>query len=72
MDFRPLRRRDNRLLFAAQAVSIVGSMMITPPCTASVVSGGVLCVIGVIGCGLALPRFVGYDARRPPVDLESA
>jgi len=40
--------------------------------TASVVSGGVLCVIGVIGCGLALPRFVGYDARRPPVDSESA
>ena len=40
--------------------------------TASVVSGGVLCVIGVIGCGLALPRFVGYDARRPTIDLESA
>ena len=30
---------------------------------ASVVSGGVLCVIGVILCGALLPRFVGYDAR---------
>lgn len=29
---------------------------------ASVVSGGVLCVIGVIACGLALPRFISYDA----------
>jgi MFS family permease len=31
--------------------------------TASVVSGGVLCVIGVIACGLALPGFARYDAR---------
>jgi MFS family permease len=31
---------------------------------ASVVSGGVLCVLGVLVCGLLLPRFVGYDARR--------
>jgi len=30
---------------------------------ASVISGGVLCVIGVLACGLWLPRFVGYDAR---------
>lgn len=30
---------------------------------ASVVSGGVLCVIGVFLCGVALPRFVHYDAR---------
>ena len=30
---------------------------------ASIVSGGVLCVIGVIACGLALPRFRRYDAR---------
>jgi MFS family permease len=29
----------------------------------SVVSGGVLCVIGVLLCGAILPRFVGYDAR---------
>jgi MFS family permease len=29
----------------------------------SVVSGGVLCVVGVLLCGLLLPRFVGYDAR---------
>jgi MFS family permease len=30
---------------------------------ASVVSGGVLCVIGVLACGMLLPRFVRYDAR---------
>jgi MFS family permease len=29
----------------------------------SVVSGGVLCVIGVLLCALFLPRFVTYDAR---------
>jgi MFS family permease len=31
---------------------------------ASVVSGGVLCAVGVLVCGIALPRFLGYDARR--------
>lgn len=31
----------------------------------SVISGGVLCVVGVLLCGLLLPRFVAYDARRP-------
>lgn len=31
----------------------------------SVVSGGVLCVVGVLLCGLLLPRFVSYDARKP-------
>lgn len=31
---------------------------------ASVVSGGGLCVVGVLACGIALPRFLGYDARR--------
>jgi hypothetical protein len=31
---------------------------------ASVVSGGVLCVAGVLACGVLLPRFVSYDARR--------
>jgi MFS family permease len=30
----------------------------------SVVSGGVLCVVGVLLCGALLPRFVSYDARR--------
>ena len=30
---------------------------------ASVVSGGVLCVLGVLLCGVLLPRFVAYDAR---------
>ena len=30
----------------------------------SVVSGGVLCVVGVGLCALLLPRFVTYDARR--------
>lgn len=32
--------------------------------TASVISGGVLCVVGVLACGLWLPRFVRYDARQ--------
>jgi MFS family permease len=31
--------------------------------TASVVSGGVLCVAGVLACGAWLPRFVDYDGR---------
>ena len=31
---------------------------------ASVISGGALCVVGVLACGLLLPRFVAYDARR--------
>jgi MFS family permease len=30
----------------------------------SIVSGGVLCVIGCVLCGLALPAFRGYDARK--------
>ena len=30
---------------------------------ASVISGGVLCVIGVLACGLWLPGFVRYNAR---------
>ena len=30
---------------------------------ASGVSGGGLCVVGVVACGLLLPRFVRYDAR---------
>lgn len=30
---------------------------------ASVVSGGVLCVMGVLVCGALLPRFLRYDAR---------
>jgi MFS family permease len=29
----------------------------------SVVSGGVLCVVGVLLCALLLPRFMAYDAR---------
>jgi MFS family permease len=34
----------------------------------SIVSGGVLCVAGVIACGLLLPKFIAYDADRfsPP------
>ena len=32
--------------------------------TASVISGGVLCVVSVLACGLWLPRFVRYDARQ--------
>ncbi|MBK5255708.1 MAG: MFS transporter [Vicinamibacteria bacterium] len=30
---------------------------------ASVVSGGVLCVVGVIACSLLLPKFLSYDAQ---------
>jgi MFS family permease len=39
----------------------------------SVISGGVLCVIGVLLCALFLPRFVSYDARgtSPPAPLFS-
>jgi hypothetical protein len=29
----------------------------------SVVSGGALCVAGVLACAFALPRFLGYDSR---------
>lgn len=40
----------------------------------SVVSGGVLCVVGVLVCGALLPRFVRYDARTfappPPVERD--
>ncbi|HEY2598149.1 MAG TPA: MFS transporter [Candidatus Dormibacteraeota bacterium] len=32
----------------------------------SVVSGGVLCVIGCVICAIALPAFRTYDERRPP------
>jgi MFS family permease len=32
--------------------------------SASVVSGGVLCMFGVVACGLLLPRFVSYDRRQ--------
>src|SRR5204863_8082363 len=33
---------------------------------ASVISGGVLCIVGVLVCGTLLPRFVRYDARGLP------
>jgi hypothetical protein len=32
---------------------------------ASVVSGGVLCVVGCVATAVALPRFLKYDAARP-------
>ena len=32
--------------------------------THEVVRGELLCVIGVLACGLWLPRFVRYDARQ--------
>ncbi|HXI27381.1 MAG TPA: MFS transporter [Vicinamibacterales bacterium] len=38
---------------------------------ASVISGGVLCVIGVLACGWWLPRFVRYDARQSASALTS-
>lgn len=31
--------------------------------TASVISGGVLCVVGVVGCCLLLPKFMSYKAE---------
>ena len=31
---------------------------------ASVVSGGLLCVVGVAACALGLPAFVRYDSRQ--------
>jgi MFS family permease len=31
---------------------------------ASVISGGVLCIVGVLVCGALLPRFMRYDARK--------
>jgi MFS family permease len=37
---------------------------------ASVVSGGVLCVVGVLVCGALLPHFVRYDARRQASGLQ--
>jgi hypothetical protein len=30
---------------------------------ASVLSGGLLCIVGVLVCGASLPLFVRYDAR---------
>jgi MFS family permease len=36
----------------------------------SVVSGGVLCVVGVLACGALLPRFIAYDARRSAAETE--
>jgi MFS family permease len=35
---------------------------------ASTVSGGVMCVVGVLVCGALLPRFIAYDARRNAVE----
>jgi hypothetical protein len=32
---------------------------------ASIVSGGVLCVIGTVAVALAIPALIRYDARRP-------
>ena len=40
--------------------------------TASVISGGALCVIGVICCGVALPGFNRYDARTYLAETELA
>jgi predicted Co/Zn/Cd cation transporter (cation efflux family) len=41
----------------------------------SVVSGGILCVVGCVVCGLALPVFRNFDTRRfhlaPDSDLGS-
>jgi len=39
---------------------------------ASVVSGGVLCVVGVVHAAIALPAFRRYDARTPRSDSPPA
>jgi hypothetical protein len=39
---------------------------------ASVVSGGVVCVVAVAAVTLALPAFLAYDARREPERVEPA
>ena len=44
--------------FEAGAVAAATSV------TTSIVSGGVLCIVGVICCGFLLPDFVRYNARR--------
>ncbi len=47
--------------FEAGAVASVWSLR------GSIVSGGVLCVLGCVACAVALPAFWGYDDRaRPP------
>lgn len=38
----------------------------------SVISGGVLCVVGVLVGGALLPRFVRYDARRFRAETDSS
>jgi MFS family permease len=38
---------------------------------ASVLSGGILCILGVLACGALLPRFVKYDARLGSSDLQA-
>lgn len=40
--------------------------------SASIISGGALCVAGVVCCALALPRFVRYDAARGEPVIEMA
>jgi MFS family permease len=47
------------LLGNAEAGLVAGAFSVK----VSVVSGGVLCVVGVLLCALLLPRFVAYDAR---------
>ena len=41
---------------------------------ASIISGGLLCVAGVVCCALALPRFLSYDAARvePAIAMASS
>jgi hypothetical protein len=55
------------LLGNAEAGLIAGAFSVKT----SVVSGGVLCVVGVLLCAILLPRFVAYDARTPRLTPES-
>lgn len=57
VDTRPLRHRDfrNETGVLASATSLLFS----------VVSGGLLCVVGCVATALALPAFLRYDSHRP-------
>jgi hypothetical protein len=38
----------------------------------SILSGGILCVVGVVICAIALPAFRNYDERRPARPVASS
>ena len=56
------------LLGHAQA-GTMAALLGTPP---AIVTGGMLCLVGLAACALLLPRFVRYDARAFPHPLPPA